>query len=72
MSRPLDALENAKGKRVLITLKEGQEITGTLKAFDLHLNLWLEDAEMRNSEKTVKLGTVVIRGDNILLASPAQ
>lgn len=71
MSRPLDALENAKGKRVLVTLKDGHEVTGILKAFDLHLNLWLEDAEKRNSDKTTKLGTVVVRGDNILLVSPA-
>ncbi|QQG39356.1 MAG: small nuclear ribonucleoprotein [Candidatus Aenigmatarchaeota archaeon] len=70
MSRPLDALENAKGKRVLVSLKDGHEVTGTLKAFDLHLNLWLEDAEKRTSDKTTKLGTVVVRGDNVLLVSP--
>ena len=70
MSRPLDALETAKGKRVLVMLKDGHEITGTLKAFDLHLNLWMEDGEKRNGDKTTKLGTVVVRGDNILVISP--
>jgi small nuclear ribonucleoprotein len=69
-NRPLDALDQAKGKRIIIHLKNGEEIIGTLKAFDLHLNLWLENAERRNDSKTVKLGTVVVRGDNILLASP--
>lgn len=69
-SRPLDALNQSKGKRVILSLKSGEEITGVLNAFDLHLNLWLEDAERRNDGKTTKLGTIVIRGDNILFISP--
>ena len=70
-SRPLDALNQSKGKRVILSLKSGEEITGVLNAFDLHLNLWLEDAERRNNGKTTKLGTIVVRGDNILFISPA-
>ncbi len=69
-SRPLDALNEAKGKRVILSLKNGEEITGVLSAFDLHLNLWLKDAELRNDSKTTKLGTIVVRGDNILFISP--
>jgi len=69
-SRPLDALNQSKGKRVILSLKSGEEITGVLNAFDLHLNLWLEDAERRNNSKTTKLGTIVVRGDNILFISP--
>ena len=69
-SRPLDALNQSKGKRVILSLKSGEEITGVLNAFDLHLNLWLEDSERRNDGKTTKLGTIVIRGDNILFISP--
>ncbi|MCD6398569.1 MAG: hypothetical protein J7L08_01490 [Candidatus Aenigmarchaeota archaeon] len=69
-SRPLDALNQSKGKRVIISLKDGDQITGVLKAFDLHINLWLENAEKINNDKTTKLGTIVIRGDNILFVSP--
>ena len=69
-SRPLDALNQSKGKRVIISLKDGDQITGVLKAFDLHINLWLENAEKINNDKTTKLGTIVIRGDNILYVSP--
>lgn len=69
--RPIDALDRAKGKRVLVKLKNGEEITGVLKALDLHLNLWLDDAEIRkNGETKVKVGTILIRGDTILYASP--
>ncbi|MCD6093033.1 MAG: small nuclear ribonucleoprotein [Candidatus Aenigmarchaeota archaeon] len=70
MERPIDVLNSAKGKRVLIRLKNGIEISGILQAMDLHLNMWLNEAEqLTNSEKT-KLGTVLVRGDNILFVSP--
>ncbi|MEM0333349.1 MAG: LSm family protein [Candidatus Aenigmatarchaeota archaeon] len=69
--RPIDALDKAKGKRVLVRLKNGEEITGTLRALDLHLNLWLDDAEIRKNEETkIKVGTILIRGDTIVYASP--
>jgi len=71
MTRPLDVLEKAKDKRVILKLKNGAEITGTLQAFDLHLNLWLENAEERKDETTIKLGTALIRGDTIIYISPA-
>lgn len=72
MERPIDVLNNAKGKRVLIKLKRGPEISGILQAMDLHLNMWLEDAEQITDENKIKLGTILIRGDNILYVSPAK
>lgn len=72
MERPIDVLNNAKGKRVLIKLKKGNEISGILQAMDLHLNMWLENAEQISEEGTVKLGTLLVRGDNILYVSPER
>jgi len=72
MERPIDVLNNAKGKRVLIKLKRGTEIAGILQAMDLHLNMWLEDAEQITDEKKTKLGTILVRGDNILYVSPEK
>ena len=72
MERPIDVLNNAKGKRVLIKLKRGMEISGILQAMDLHLNMWLEEAEEATEEKKVKLGTVLVRGDNIIYVSPEK
>lgn len=63
-------MDRSKEKRVLIRLKNGAEITGILKAFDLHLNLWLEEAEERKEEKTVRLGSVFVRGDTVVFVSP--
>ncbi len=68
--RPLDVLDKAKGKRVLIRLKNGVEITGVLQAFDLHLNIWLEEAEERKEDIQVKLGSTLVRGDTVILVSP--
>ncbi len=72
MERPIDVLNNAKGKRVLIKLKKGTEISGILHALDLHLNMWLESAEQISEGETVKLGTLLVRGDNILYVSPEK
>lgn len=68
--RPIDALDKAKGKKVLVKLKNGEEITGILKALDLHLNLWLDEAEIQRNESKVRVGTILIRGDTIVYASP--
>ena len=72
MDRPIDVLNNAKGKRVLVKLKKGLEISGILQAMDLHLNMWLDDAEQVTEEKKVKLGTILVRGDNIIYVSPEK
>ena len=72
MERPIDVLNNAKGKRVLIKLKKGAEISGILQAMDLHLNMWLENAEQISAEEKTTLGTILIRGDNILYVSPEK
>jgi len=69
-SRPLDVLDKAKGKRVIIKLKNGSEIVGVLQAFDLHLNIWLDECEERKDEMKVKLGSTLVRGDTIIYVSP--
>ena len=44
---------------------------GRLYSFDQHMNLVLEDAEdVTNAESTKKLGTIIVRGDNVVLVSP--
>ena len=69
--RPLDALNEARDKRVLVELKNGKQYIGRLKAFDIHINTVLEDVEERiNNEVTRKLGVTFIRGDTILFISP--
>ncbi len=72
-SRPLDALNKARNKRVIVELKNSIQITGELKAFDIHINCVLDNAEeLVNGEVKRKLGTVFIRGDTIILLSPSE
>ncbi len=69
--RPLDALNEARGKRVLIELKSGKQYVGRLRAFDIHVNIVLTDAEERiDGETKRKLGVIFIRGDTIIIISP--
>ncbi len=71
--RPIDAIDRAKGKKIIVKLKNGEEVTGILKALDLHLNLWIDDADIqKNGENKIKVGTILIRGDTIVYASPVQ
>ncbi|MBR9675383.1 small nuclear ribonucleoprotein [Candidatus Woesearchaeota archaeon] len=71
-SRPLDALNAARNKRVIVELKNGRQYVGTLKAFDIHINLVIEKTEEKvDGELKRKLDTVFIRGDTITLVTPA-
>ena len=56
---------------VLIKLKGGKAIRGTLMGFDQHMNLLLDRSEEIPAEgETKPLGTIVVRGDNVVLISP--
>ena len=69
-ARPLDALNKARGKRVIVELKNNRQYVGTLVSFDIHINTVLQDAEERvEGEMKRKLGTVFIRGDTITIIS---
>ncbi len=64
-------LESSMGKVVLIKLKGGKVIRGNLQGFDQHMNLALEKAEeVAEDGKSNILGTLIVRGDNIIMVSP--
>lgn len=70
--RPLDALNAARGKRVILELKNQKQLIGTLQAFDIHINIVLNNAEEHvEGQLKRKLGKVFVRGDMILLISQA-
>ncbi|MBI4176261.1 MAG: hypothetical protein HY518_03585 [Candidatus Aenigmarchaeota archaeon] len=71
MQRPLDVLGSSVDKRIIVKTKNGEDIIGILKAFDSHINIWLDEAKIEG-EKEVKLGKVLIRGDNIVYISPGK
>ncbi len=65
-------MNNRKDKVVTLRLRNTKTIQGILKDFDIHMNLSLEDAEDVSDEKPEKLGTILIRGDNILAVSMSK
>ena len=71
-ARPLDALNVARGKKVIVELKNNKQFIGIMRAFDIHINVVLEDVEERqDGELKRKLGTCFVRGDTIIMISPA-
>ena len=71
-ARPLDALNRVRGQSVIAELKNGKQLVGKLKAFDIHINIVLEECEERvDGEVKRKLGTVFVRGDTIILITAA-
>lgn len=69
--RPLDVLHNSLESSVLVGLKGGKEYRGTLKGYDVHMNIVLQNAdELKDGSAIRRLGVIIIRGDNIVFISP--
>jgi small nuclear ribonucleoprotein len=64
-------LEDSLGKIVLVRLKGGRSLRGKLTGFDQHMNLVVAEAEDTTKADAVEsLGTIIVRGDNVVLISP--
>ena len=64
-------LDESINQVVLIKLKGSKTIRGNLLGFDQHMNLLLDQSEEIPSEGDSKeLGTIVVRGDNVIMISP--
>jgi len=71
-ARPLDALNRSRDKKIIVDLKNGKQYVGILKAFDIHINVVLDDVEERiDGQVKRKIGTVFIRGDTIIMIASA-
>jgi len=66
-------LNQSKGKEVLVQLKGNQQFVGTLMAFDMHINVALDNAkEVVNGVVKKNIGLTFLRGDTIIFISPAS
>ncbi len=73
IERPLDLLNSSKGKEVIVQLKGDKTFVGTLMAFDIHVNVVLDNAkEMHEGEVKKSIGLTFLRGDTIIYISPAS
>lgn len=66
IERPLDLLNSSKGKKIILQLKNDRQISGTLLAFDININVVLDNAK----DGETSLGLMFIRGDSVIYISP--
>ena len=78
--RPIDYLKNSIDKVILIKVKRNRLFRATLRSFDEHLNLYIEDTsqlfEYQDEDGNIKeeqesLGNIVLRGDNVIFLNLA-
>ena len=62
-------LNNSKNKIIQLRLQNNKTIRGILQDFDIHQNLVLDNVEDISDTKAVKLGKILLRGNNIISIS---
>ncbi|MHA1292397.1 MAG: LSM domain-containing protein [Promethearchaeota archaeon] len=79
--RPIDYLKNSVNKIILIKVKRNRLFRGRLGGFDEHLNLYLEETsqifEYQDEDGNIReehedLGSIVVRGDNVIFVNLAN
>ena len=66
MIMPMKMLEESLNKKVALLLKDNRVLEGMLTGYDEYMNMVLSDAQENAEKMTRKLGTVVIRGSNVV------
>ena len=70
MVMPQNLLEKSIGKQVSIVLKDSRQIEGSLQGYDEYMNMVLDGATETVGEEKRRLGTVILRGNNVISISP--
>jgi len=70
MVMPLSVLEKSINKRISLLLKDNRILEGKLMGYDDYMNMVLEDAEETKDELVRRIGTVVLRGNNVVTIIP--
>ena len=67
MVMPTALLEKSLEKRISLLLKDNRVLEGKLTGYDDNMNLVLEDTvETTAAQEERRLGTVVLRGSNVI------
>ncbi len=70
MVKPTGFLNDHLDDDIKLLLKDGSVLEGKLVGYDDHMNLVLEDTEEKNEDKHRRLGTIVLRGNNVVTLNP--
>ncbi len=72
VERPLDLLNLSRGKEILVHLKNDKQMVGTLLAFDIHINIVMDNTkEIQGNDVKRNIGLAFVRGDTIIFISPS-
>jgi small nuclear ribonucleoprotein (snRNP)-like protein len=71
---PTKKVQSMTGQKIQVEVKGGKHILeGILESADEYLNMHLTNTiEIIEGEKSISLGSVVLRGNNIIIINPVQ
>jgi small nuclear ribonucleoprotein len=69
MALPLDVLEKSINQKLSLLLKDGRVVEGKLSGYDEYMNMVLEDVEEIQEDNKRRLGTIILRGNNVVSIS---
>ena len=69
MALPLDVLEKSLNQKLTLLLKDGRVIEGNLTGYDEYMNMVLEGVEELHDDNKRRLGTIILRGNNVVSIS---
>ena len=70
MVQPLQILEKSLNKKISLILKDDRVLVCTLVGYDDYMNMVLEDTEETQGEQVRRVGTVILRGNNVVTIAP--
>jgi small nuclear ribonucleoprotein len=68
--KPLDLIHGTLDKQISVQLKDGREIVGVLKGYDLDFNLTIDRAIIHGETDKKGLGKIVLRHNNVSSVKP--
>lgn len=71
---PTKKVQSLIGQKIQVEMKGGKHVLeGTLESADEYLNIHiLNTVEIVNGERSTSLGSVVLRGNNIIIINPIE
>ncbi|EQD47694.1 Like-Sm ribonucleoprotein, eukaryotic and archaea-type, core, partial [mine drainage metagenome] len=69
---PTRLVERMVGQRVTLRLKDGRRLAGKLEGIDDYMNLVLSEVDETTAEQSRHLGTVILRGSNLVTLHDSQ
>ena len=69
MALPLDVLEKSLNQKLSLLLKDGRVVEGKLSGYDEYMNMVLSDVEETVEDNKRRIGTIILRGNNVVSIS---